>query len=241
MSLQFAIPSYKRPATLAAQTLTTLQQEQVPKELITIFVANSEEETLYRQHCPDYKIVVGELGLTNQRNFITRYYPEGTHLVSCDDDIKKFKKLTPRPFLEVAEKMFELCNFELCTLWGLYPVNNLFFCKERVIKSLSFIIGNCYGYIVNHDRVIPVLKNDKWFSLWHYVKDGAVLRYEGICADTKMYAPGGLTDERKIENESISTNFIVTQFPNLCESRKKRNGRVDVYFRGKIMKKLSLF
>jgi len=241
--LQIAIPSYKRPAVLAQQTLATLAAEGVPKDIITIFVAGEAEVALYKQTCPDYKIVVGVPGLVQQRNFITTYYPEGTYVVSVDDDIKKFKKLVSRPFLEIAEKMFELCRFELCTLWGIYPVNNLFFCKERVIKSLSFIIGHCYGYIVNHSRLIPseaCAKDDKWFSLWHYTQDGGVLRYEGMCADTAMYRPGGLTDVRKETSESECVEYIVNEFPDLCQARKKRNGHLDVYIRGKIQKKLNL-
>lgn len=241
--LQIAIPSYKRPAILAQQTLATLTAEGVPKDIITIFVANEAEAALYSQTCPDYKIVVGVPGLVQQRNFITTYYPEGTHLISLDDDIKKFKKLVSRPFLEIAEKMFELCKFELCTLWGIYPVNNLFFCKERVIKSLSFIIGHCYGYIVNHSRLIPpefIAKHDKWLSLYYSKLDGSVLRYEGMCADTAMYKPGGLTDARKETSESDLVDKVVKYFPDLCQSRKKRNGHQDVYIRGKIQKKLNL-
>jgi hypothetical protein len=241
--IQIAIPSYQRPTVLATQTLATLEQENVPKDIITIFVASQEESNLYKQTCSEYKIVIGVPGLVQQRNFITKYYPQGTHLISLDDDIKKFKSLSPRPFLQIAKRMFELCQHELCSLWGIYPVNNLFFCKERIIKSVSFIIGHCYGYIVSHERVIPdevIAKDDKWFSLWHARKDGYSLRYEGMCADTAMYKPGGLTDTRKKVNEDTCVEFVARQFPELCESRKKKNGQLDVYIRGKILKKFSI-
>ena len=44
--IQIAIPSYKRPTVLALQTLATLAAEGVPKDIITIFVANEEEEII---------------------------------------------------------------------------------------------------------------------------------------------------------------------------------------------------
>ena len=32
-------------------------------------------------------IIVGQLTLWKQRNFITQHFPEGTHIVSMDDDV----------------------------------------------------------------------------------------------------------------------------------------------------------
>ena len=78
---KIAIPSYDRAETLLKKTLNTLVN--IPNDLITIFVANEEQYEIYRQYIKDYKIVIGKLGITNQRIFIKNYYKEGdTHCVN---------------------------------------------------------------------------------------------------------------------------------------------------------------
>ena len=41
-------------------------------------------------------IIIGVLGLKNQRNFISEYYPEGKHIVEMDDDIREIMQLVVR-------------------------------------------------------------------------------------------------------------------------------------------------
>jgi len=57
------IPSYKRPIM---KTLVTLKD--YPKDKIKIFVI-SEEYELYKNLNPEYEIIVGVLGVANQRQF----------------------------------------------------------------------------------------------------------------------------------------------------------------------------
>ena len=44
------------------------------------------------------KIVVGKKGITNQRIFISKYFPVGTNIVSLDDDVEKMQKLKGASF-----------------------------------------------------------------------------------------------------------------------------------------------
>jgi predicted CoA-binding protein len=71
MSYQIAVPSYKRYEILKTQTLPTLDKLKADRDKIHIFVANEEEEEKYRAVIgDDYRIVVGQRGISTQRKYI---------------------------------------------------------------------------------------------------------------------------------------------------------------------------
>jgi len=91
-----AIPSYNRPDMIQTKTLEVLKQKNIDPSIIHIFVANKEQYDIYKDAIPSNlygKIIIGLLGLKHQRNYITEYYPEGTHVVEMDDDISKIVQL----------------------------------------------------------------------------------------------------------------------------------------------------
>ena len=54
----------------------------IPLDSIYLFVANEEQETIYKEKMPpDLKIIVGVLGIVQIRNFITDYFDEGEIIV----------------------------------------------------------------------------------------------------------------------------------------------------------------
>lgn len=243
--MEIAIPSYKRSSILKRKTLAFLESEGFPKEQITIFVADSNELQSYREDLGnEYKIVVGFKGISNQRTFIRNYYPEGTRVLSLDDDIRRVKSLQPRGFKELAEKLFESCEQESLTTWGLYPVNNLFFCKERILVGSLYIIGCCYGFINKKDILqYPIAtegKEDCWYSLKRIELDGAVLRYEGACPDTDYYASGGLAETRTLESERKAAEEVCKLFPETTKFLIKKNGHPEVKIKRKILKNFNL-
>ena len=86
-----AIPSYDRPEAIIEKSLKTLSDGGVPKSLVHIFVANKAEEKRYKSTVPKSmygKIVVGKIGITEQRKFIIKHYPENQPIVSIDDDVE---------------------------------------------------------------------------------------------------------------------------------------------------------
>ena len=242
--MEIAIPSYKRSSILKRKTLAFLESEGFPKEQITIFVADSNEFQSYREDLGnEYKIVVGFKGISNQRLFIRNYYPEGTRVLSLDDDIRKIKFLHPRPFKELAETLFESCQQENLTTWGIYPVNNLFFCKERILIGSLYIIACCYGFINKKDLLSysPVDdKEDFWYTLKRIELDGAVLRYEGACPDTDYYASGGLAETRTLESERKAAEEVCRLFPENTKFLIKKNGHPEVKIKRKILKNFNL-
>jgi hypothetical protein len=90
------IPSYNRPDLIQVKTLALLHRHNINPNLINIFVANKEQYDLYQSNIPKFlynEIIIGVLGLKNQRNFIIDYYPEGKHIVQMDDDLDKIMEL----------------------------------------------------------------------------------------------------------------------------------------------------
>ena len=92
-----AIPSYNREKEIVSKTLTTLLNGGVTKNKIYIFVANKEQEKKYIDAVPKthyHKIVVGKIGIANQRVFISNYFPVNKYIVSLDDDVEELQKLS---------------------------------------------------------------------------------------------------------------------------------------------------
>jgi hypothetical protein len=97
MDYQIAIPSYKRAETIKKKTLKVLESYNIDPNRVTIFVANGEELEAYTNSLLGtryQKLVVGVPTIGAQRNFIERYYPEGTRLMMFDDDVDEVTEET---------------------------------------------------------------------------------------------------------------------------------------------------
>lgn len=105
-----AIPSYKRADSIKDKTLKVLEEHKIDISRIYIFIANKEEEKVYKTSLdPKYhsRIVIGKLRLSNQRNFITTYFSEGKCIVQLDDDIEGIYELhhpTKKPKSQLTYK-----------------------------------------------------------------------------------------------------------------------------------------
>jgi hypothetical protein len=88
MNYQIAVPSYKRYEILKTQTLPTLDKLKADRDKIHIFVANEEEAEKYKDAIGDnYRIVVGQRGISTQRKYIHNYFADDERVVSFDDDV----------------------------------------------------------------------------------------------------------------------------------------------------------
>ena len=236
-----AIPTYNRYEEVNTKTLSTLKKGGVPKNRIYVFVASKEEEKKYKESMDKnsyFKIVVGKKGITNQRIFISKYFPSGVKIVSIDDDIERVEKLTRDGKLSVKrdlhsffKKSFNDLKKHGLYLWGVYPVNNSFYMKNSIQTGLRFVIGALHGYINRHDSSLypkqVKVKQDYLQSILFYLKDGGVLRYNNITIKTKFYAEGGLGKERKKVNEE-AVKYLVSKYPNLVSKFRRGDGRAEV-------------
>jgi hypothetical protein len=210
-----------------------LKRYNIPSKKIYVFVANDDEKLEYEKHtpCEDYnEIVVGVIGITNQRNFITSYFPSETYIISIDDDIEKIMKLGVEidNLQELIQGNYELIKENQCDTWGIYPVNNVFFMKPRkeITYSFKFIIGCLYGFINNKNYVLNndcEGKEDYERSVLSYVNCGAIMRHNHISVKTKFYAVGGIGKNRNASNLK-SVEYLINTYPLYFARRIRKNG-----------------
>ena len=115
MNYIIVIPSYNRAELLNKKTLKVLNDYHISRNIIYVFVANQEEEEIYKKTLnKDFygHLIVGVKGLKNQRNFISSYFKEGNEILNLDDDIGGFKilkhKLSLKSSKKLSKKSFEI-------------------------------------------------------------------------------------------------------------------------------------
>ena len=216
---------------------------------IYIFVADKEEAAEYADIVPRdlYRaIVVGKKGITQQRIFITQYFPENQYVVSVDDDVEAIERLTSSSKLEKVkdvEKFFcdgyKALKEHNLFIWGVYPVRNPFYMSNKVTTDLKFIIGVLRGFINRKSKdLVPhaEVKQDYEQSILYFKKDGGVLRFNDVTVKTKFLAPGGLGSDRHAANQRAADYLektypeFITQFKRTTNN-KKTNGMAEVKLR----------
>jgi len=237
-----AIPTYKRYNEITTKTLPTLKKGKVDKRRIFVFVASKTEEKLYREKMdPDtYNIiVVGKKGLVPQRRYISQYFPEGTRIVSMDDDVQNMVKLTKDDRLQKISNLdsffkraFNTLTKHNLYLWGVYPVKNNLFMKRKTTTDLRFVIGVVHGYINRHSKDLypsmkSVSKEDIEQSILFYLKDGGVLRFNDITFTTKFNAPGGLGQDRFKMNKDAQ-EYLVKTYPGIAKAKFRPDGTPEI-------------
>ena len=244
-SYEIAIPSYKRPETLREKTLRVLKEYKIPSDKITVFVADKEQEKIYKDTLTPGtygKIVVGIQGMGAIRNFITSYYSIGTKIVNIDDDIKGFleydetKPRKERPLkslISVIEKGFSECDKIGSKLWGVYPVANGFFMKPKVSSDLRYIIGSFWGCINPGLKEVTITLDDKedyQRSIIYYKKYGSVIRLNMVAPISSYYKePGGMQEERTKERVEKSARWLVKEYPEFAVlNPSKKSGYMEV-------------
>lgn len=237
MDYVITIPTYQRYKQLNTKTLNTLKRYNISSKKIYIFVADDNEKMEYEKYTSsdDYnEIVVGVLGITNQRNFITSYFPDSTYIISMDDDIESIMKLGVEidDFNELIQSNYDLMNSHNCDTWGIYPVNNIFFMKpqKEFTYDFKFIIGCLYGFINNKDYVMNTdcyCKQDYERSVLSFMNCNAIMRCNHISVKTKFYAVGGLGKNRDVENVK-AVEYLVNTYPLYFARKFRKNGREEI-------------
>ena len=248
MKYQIAIPSYKRCDTIQKKTLSLLESYGIDPILIKIFVNDEEpdEYDKYKQalatndYAKDIEIVRGVPTIGMQRNFIERYYPEGTNLMMFDDDIdevqiKSEDRLIPVTDLEkdVIMRGFQDCLKYKAKTFGIYAASNPFFMSHRTYTKISYIIASMFGVIVEHDKFLERVTNhgeDYEYSIRQYHKHGVVVRLDDITVKSNYYKEaGGLQEIRTEQYIHDSIKKIASMFPQYCKMYiRKTTGHAEL-------------
>jgi len=244
-----AIPSYRRAETLRDKTLALLHKYGVPRSKIHVFVANTEEEKVYKETLDPMTyghLHVAKPGLMHARNYITKHFAVGQEILNMDDDIRGFikysataqrkeKDLTGAEFATAVTSGFKEAHRTGYRLFGFYPVANGYFMRPKTTTDLRYIIGAVWG-IVNPGETLKITiedKEDYLRSVIMYLLDGGVLRFNNIAPETAYYKePGGMQETRTMKRVMDSAKAMVSAFPDLMKiNLTKKSGMPEVRLR----------
>jgi hypothetical protein len=222
------IPSYKRSSLISELTLAFLYAENYPVSRIFIFVASEAEREEYAKNVKRHlysQIIVGVLGLHQQRNFITDYFPEGEILIQLDDDLQGIKFLNKD--LRFLDLVLKGCAYlEEGGLFGIMPKDDGRCLVEKTTTHLTHIIGSFF-MIKNHkDLVIHTTeKEDFERSVLYFNRYGGVARYKGAGVVTKYaITAGGLQEEGRAARMLGGVQYMLETYPGFCKRVLKRKG-----------------
>jgi len=232
----YVIPSYRRPFTVCRKTIKTLVDGGVSPTDIQVWVSDQYEREDYAKTLPEgVGLEVSAPTLRASRNFIARYYPVGTRLVWCDDDLEELiyrdndiEYHQVRDIPDLVSEGFEAADAVGARLWGVYPTDNPLFMFSRVQTGLLFCIGVFYGHTLRGDDADLVDihdKDDYERSIKCYLADGSCVRLEYVGIRTKYYdLPGGMQEYRTDRSAQRSAIIISRRYPKLA-TIYRRKGR----------------
>ena len=90
---KIVIPSYKRSKVINNKTLKYLSKCNIPLSNVDVFVSDKEQLNEYKKNCKykEVNFIIGGENITQQRNIIHTYYPDGSLILSMDDDIDEMQ------------------------------------------------------------------------------------------------------------------------------------------------------
>jgi hypothetical protein len=222
------IPSYKRSSLISELTLAFLHRESYPVSKIFIFVASEEERKEYAKTVSRHlysQIIIGVLGLHQQRNFISDYFPEGEILIQLDDDVQGIKFLNKD--LRFLDLVLKGCAYlQEGGLFGIMPNDNKLCFSEKTTTHLTHIIGSFF-MIKNHKDLLihTTEKEDFERCILYFKKYAAVARYKGAGVITKYaITAGGLQEEGRADRMIRGMQYMLETYPGFCKRVLKRKG-----------------
>lgn len=235
-----------KEAFILDHTLRFLAREAVPKNRVTLFVATDAEAENYRNALQgsdwaEVQITVSAPGIRDSRNFIYKHFPAETYVVSLDDDIEGIKwkvregntdatciDLPPGNFVKIIYDAYKRMKESGAYLWGLSTSQNPRALSLSVCSLRNGLInGYLHGFICRPDAASDLLRRlsdaieDAEFSVRHFAKDGAVLRYRMYAGRTSPFSnSGGLQSKFQASNARKTEEWCGAQqlhelFPSL--------------------------
>jgi|TARA_R110002012_G_scaffold309969_1_gene517392 hypothetical protein len=246
MTIQWAIPSYKRPVVCAESTVAMLIENGVNPTDITIFLSDPNEQSEYEKQLTGTGVAIkgSELGVANNRKHIQHSYPEGTQLVCCDDDLTGIqtksedgKRLEPLHIKlpEFAEGAFARSKESGANLWGIYAAQNAMFMSHTETAGLRYIMGGFFGTTtidkdVARNHFLESSGEDFVTSILSFIRYGCTYRIDWVTAKTKYFSEGGIDAELKLkgtkrqDDHTRTLHRIAETYPDLATTYTKAGG-----------------
>jgi hypothetical protein len=232
MFLPVAIPTYRRSQAISHQTLNYLKDQGCPPELVTLFVASEDEKQEYLKNVPSDmygKIVVGVLGLANQRNFISEYYDEGELVLEMDDDVCGIKSWGGQSLEELLHRATACLEDGKGGLWGVLPNDDGRRFTFATTEHLTHILGSFF--VLRNHRELKITNDegeDYERSILYFQKYGRVYRYRGAGVKTTFNkGSGGLLCSDREDKRRRHIQDLGARFPKACSVIMKKD-KIDV-------------
>jgi hypothetical protein len=214
---------------------------------INLYVANDEEYENYIETIPKTmynELIVGKLGLVQQREFIANQFEDGKCILFIDDDVSEIDLSLSDEFKHCSLDDFIKNAFLECAkmgsyIWGVYPVYNPFFRDGRKEKTfcLKYVVGAFYG-IINRPMLEDIRltltsengqKEDVERTIKYFLYDGIVLRYNKIGFKTKYYGTsGGLGNfNDRIMPMKLACEKLLEEYPELGKIKIRKSGMYE--------------
>lgn len=233
--MKIAVPSYHRVNIFKEKTLQYLLWSWFKKEEIDVFVV-AEDEEAYKNLWVN--VIVWEKWITNQRNFITRYYDEWEYIACFDDDLewllllknRKFEKISAK---EVIDDLIHILDRSGLQLWWVYHVLNKLNCRVAgPVIGRKFI---CWPFFVKrNDKKIIIKhtggKDDYEQSALSRIYYGATVRFENIFLKTAYNnnLPWWLTDFYKTNDWNKACDDLIKDFPQFFGKKFRKDWRPEL-------------
>lgn len=237
------IPSYNRPELIKKKTLALLERHMINPDKIYIFVSDKEQYNLYIKSLnPKYwkNIIIGVIGLLNQRKFISNYFSAGKFILHLDDDLDNIIEINDYIKKDAKDindldsfiyTSFMECQKNNIGLWGIHPTDNPYFMSHGISINLKLIVGCFFGVIndpILECKVMICEKEDYERTILYYEKYGKIMRHNYIGIKTNYFKnPGGLQssdlNHNRQEEALKSVNYLLNKYPNCCRRLDKKN------------------
>jgi hypothetical protein len=214
--MKIVIPSYNRQDTINSNTLKVLRDNNILNKDIYVFVSSTEQFIEYKKVVDDdINIIVGELGIKNQRNFISNYFEIDEILISMDDDINEIKIKGDKTLLQILDELVINCD----GLTGFQPTFNEYFSfnNNEIQYGLYFCVGCFFIYRNRHSILTNDYLHDYELSIKYFIADGHVTRYNHLIFKTKYWnQKGGISTSRTIDTYYSNINKLIFKYNDYC-------------------------
>jgi hypothetical protein len=180
-------------------------------------------------------LVIGKLGVGAQKNFMSRNFAEGEHVVHMDDDVESIVQVAPVPgkrneseeigdFRKQAAWAFKLCQKSGTRLWGIQMTTNAFFLSARA--TIGWLYGPVYGEVNSRGKRFRVARSDGnqddvERTLQHIRAYGNIVRLSALGMKTIWRAPGGMQARQTVqERHAIGRSYarvLARRFPDIVK------------------------
>lgn len=232
------IPSYQRAEKQS--TLELLREFDFPKDRVFLSTQTEEDFRAYqiwKGYCREILFRNGK-NVSCNMNTILDHFSRGDKVIFLDDDIRSFftvkggapHTVKKEEFYSMIDEGFSLAKKERATAWGIYPVNNPFFMKDK-LRRKSILIGTLMG-ITKTDLKFNesfCTKQDYEFCLHTIKKYGKCLRLDWYSANASHQTKGGcetVWKEKRIVR--ADTNRLLLMYPDLIKRNPSKPDEIKM-------------